>query len=72
MIKIKLSKDELRLTNPETNYKYNPLKKNQEDNFIFDYLNDKRLKIDLPTGIGLHRNLGQYSYFKNPLYLSYR
>ncbi len=46
------------------------LKKRKADNFVFDYLNDKTLTIDLPTGNGLENKFGHFYPFKWPLYLT--
>lgn len=48
------------------------LKKRSEDNFIYDYLNDKSLIIDLPLGRGVENKFGQLNQLKWPLYLTYK
>lgn len=48
------------------------LKKRSEDNFIYDYLNDKSLIIDLPMGRGVENKFGQLNQLKWPLYLTYK
>ncbi len=70
--KIYLNKTELSFFDSKSdtlNIIYN---KKKEDNFVFDFLNDKSLLIDLPTGNGLVRTVGRSHRFDNPLYLLYK
>lgn len=46
------------------------LKKSESSNFMFDYLTDKKIKIDLPNGNGKSQTLGDDYRFHNPLYFS--
>ncbi|QCX38778.1 hypothetical protein FF125_10150 [Aureibaculum algae] len=70
VFKIKVNKNELTTFKNETDSIFVSLKKKQAERFIFDYLNDKNLKLELPDGHGIKRNIGP-KYFRNPLYLSY-
>ncbi len=44
------------------------LKKAQSSNYIFDYLSNKQLIIDLPEGKGKIQTFGDGNVFSNPLY----
>ena len=44
------------------------LKKSESSNFIFDYLADKQMKVDLPNGNGISQFFGDDYRFHNPLY----
>jgi len=48
------------------------LKRVTKNNFVFDFLNDQTLIIDLPSGNGLKKVLGKTHRFENPLYLTYK
>ncbi|MET2984646.1 hypothetical protein [Aureibaculum conchae] len=71
IFKIEVNKNELTTIDSDADSLIITLKKPEAANFIFDYLNDKNLRIKLPIGKGIKRIVGQSSYFKNPLYLSY-
>lgn len=71
-LKIKLKNNELSTYESKSDSLIIILKRRVSDNFIFDYLNDKDLVIDLPTGKGQERTLGQSVYLKRPLYLAYK
>lgn len=70
--KIKISNGELSTWESKSDTLIITLKKRKSDNFIFDYLNDKSLILDLPTGKGLKRTFGNSIQFRRPLYLTYK
>ena len=70
--KISLENNELSLFDSKSDTLIVKLKKIKESNFVFDFLNDKSLKIELPSGKGLERTFGYSHRFNNPLYLSYK
>ena len=71
-LKISILNDELILFDSKADTLIVKLKRKQGTNFIFDYLNDKGLNIDIPSGQGLERTFGLSHRFTNPLYLSYK
>lgn len=70
--KIKLNKDKLSTFDSQSDSLIINLKKSEKDNFVFDYLNDKSLIIDLPIGRGLKKTFGHQISLNRPLYLTYK
>ncbi len=71
-LKIKLKDNELSTYESNSDSLIITLKRRVSDNYIFDYLNDKDLVINLPDGNGVERTLGQHAYLKKPLYLTHK
>ncbi|NPV51832.1 MAG: hypothetical protein HPY60_11665 [Candidatus Methanofastidiosum sp.] len=46
------------------------LKKGESSNYLFDYLSDKQIKIQLPNGNGKIQSYGFENKFHNPLYFT--
>lgn len=70
--KIRLNKDKLSTFDSQSDSLIINLKKRKKDNFVFDYLNDKSLIIDLPIGRGLKKTFGHQISLNRPLYLTYK
>jgi len=70
--KFKINNDELSTWEPKSDSLIITLKKRKSDNFIFDFLNDKNLILNLPSGKGLKRTLGHSIQLDKPLYLAYK
>lgn len=66
-----LINNELSFFDSESNSLMFKVEKIKESNFVFDFLSDKSLIIDLPTGKGLEKSFRTHR-FENPMYLSYK
>ncbi len=65
------NEDSLSFFYPESGYKIN-LYRPSESNFVFDFLKDKELLIELPKGNREEKVLGEGYSFHRPLYLTYK
>jgi biopolymer transport protein ExbD len=69
--KIKLSNNELTIFDSKSDSIIIVLKKSKNYNFVFDYLNDKNLKINLPSGKGLENKFSEFINLKWPIYVTH-
>lgn len=70
-VKIKFDNSKLILIEPTSDTIISEYKKKELNYFIDDLINDKSLKIDLPSGNGIQREFGGTNLFE-PLFVSYQ
>ena len=70
-VKIKLENSKLILIEPTSDTIISEYKKKEHDYFIDDLINDKSLKIELPSGNGIQRKYGETNLFE-PLFVLYQ
>lgn len=68
-LKISINENELSIWKLKSESLFITLKKRNSKNFIYDYLNDKSMILNLPNGKGIIRTLGNNFYLDRPLYL---
>jgi len=69
--KLNRSKDNLTIFYPQSDRKLE-LHKSIESNFVYDFLSDKNLKIELPIGNAKEEVFGRDFNFLRPMYLTYQ
>ena len=70
--RVKLNNSEMFLFDSKTDSLIVKFNRREQNNFVFDYLNDKSLILDVPSGIGLENTFGRNRRFGSPLYLTYQ
>lgn len=71
--KVKITDNELFFYKYKTDSLLIKYQRSSHENYIFDYLSDKNLNIELPKGNGKLTKLGTRSYrFLNPIYLTFK